>query len=1259
VVQEVLSDPANADGALKTHVDNFNNKVTVATYHTITSEAAAEWEIPAVVTSDATTVATANAAADTALAPAAAPAAVGAVQSLTTGLDIVSAGANGDTFAAVSSTVAGATVQTLNAGDNLTGGAGSDTLSLSNTSTGGATYGTGVIGSSIENITINAVQDTALDATLIAGVTSVTNNGSLNDVTVSGLATIPAVSVNASSGDTSVAMAATATVGTADEITVSLNGAAVTAASSLTAQGIEKFNVNASGTASGGATRQVTLVSSTATDVVITGDAASGLLVNLGGATTANAGSITGNDQANVVGFTADAADTISVDLGKGNDTLQIGSISASQTLAGGEGTDTLASAAAITTTTGANISGFEVVSTNGVRIALPTATNIVDTVVFTGAGGRVDGVTDNATVSQAVDGTNTVSNTTGWAGAANAITVAVGGATSTGSITQSLAATGIETATITNTQLSTDTTARSVGVSGNNLSKMTVVSPGTATMTITGGGTALAEVDASGVGGIVISTGLTTAAAGFKLTTGPGADTLTGGNGADTLIAGAGIDSINGGRGIDTMTGGAGADTFTFAANVVGGNTFSTLAAPDVITDFVSGTDKLAITNITTGAPSVFLGNFNSVATAQAAFAIAPVAGQAYFVNGDDQLYVIASAVGGGVAAVADTVISLTGVDALTAADLGIGSQGAGSAITINAASAALSNAASTNASAVSTVKDDAISVAAVASLVASTIDGGAGNDTLTIALAPGGFDARALWSNVENVVLTSGNTGALQIPTTIGMSVANNSATGAATVTLAGANQSVTSASAGLTTVAMGAGTGGSVNVSGTGGLTVTAAFGTTGQTLTNSGAGASSITATGVTGTFTGGPGADTVIMPNGTYTATLTGSTGTDVLTPNGTAVLLQGATISGFDTLDMSEAGVVVNTTLTPAQNNALTTLVSANGDDVVTVSATGAVTGLASAASSVVAYNLAAAGNVFTHNTADMDYLLTGGAAIDTFNMGARMDADDTIDGAGGVDILNITGAATGDAGYVNVETINVTYATALTFTTGAMAPAAASTINASTSAGAVTLDASAYVPNTSFGITDGAAGDTITVPTLDASRALTTVSLATGGADTVISIDGAHGVANTAFTMTGFQTGIVAGSDKLTLNNGAAATGFTTIAAAGAAVGKTLQDQNVFEINSGVGVVTDFTDTAAGATVELLLQTAMGTLTGNAASGHLVVYGGGAQAGNAAVYSFATTSNNADVTAATSTVELIGVINGVVADSFVASNFI
>lgn len=591
----------------------------------------------------------------------------------------------------------------------------------------------------------------------MAGVTGVTNNGSLNAVTVTGLAAIPEVSVLASSADTTATMAAAAVIGTADEMTVNLNGASTTSASNITAEGIEKFNVNATGTASGAATRPVTLTSATLKDVAITGTAASALSVNLAGATTAAAGSVTGNDAANTVLLTADAADTISVDLGAGNDVLSIGTVSATHTLAGGDGTDTLASTAAITTTTGANISGFEVVSAGAVSIALPTATNTIGTAAFTSTGGTIAGLATGGTVSLAqAAGTyaNTVSNTTGWTGTADSLNVAVGGATSTGVISNTVTATGIETATITNTQLATDVSARTVGVTSANLTKATVVSSGLAPITLAGGGVALAEIDASGVNGVFANTA-TTVTAGVKITSGAGADTLTGGTGADTLIGGAGIDTITGGVGIDTLTGGAGADTFVYGANASAAVSTSSLAAPDVITDFTSGTDKLSIAQPV----SAFLGNFASVASAQAAVAADGRTSLAYFVTSDEQLYVTAANTG--IASTTDTVITLTGVTSLVAADLQLGSQGTGNTIALAAATIPVVNTTSSNAtsSTLTTALDDTITSAASTALVGATaaIDGGLGQDILNSTLATAGLVTSLATAATTGVALTN----------------------------------------------------------------------------------------------------------------------------------------------------------------------------------------------------------------------------------------------------------------------------------------------------------------------------------------------------------------------------------------------------------------------------------------------------------------------------------------------------------------------
>jgi trimeric autotransporter adhesin len=71
------------------------------------------------------------------------------------------------------------------------------------------------------------------------------------------------------------------------------------------------------------------------------------------------------------------------------------------------------------------------------------------------------------------------------------------------------------------------------------------------------------------------------------------GADFLQGQAGDDVISGGDANDIIIGGTGRDTMTGGAGADTFRFA-----GASDSPANAQDLITDFVSGVDKLDFTN-------------------------------------------------------------------------------------------------------------------------------------------------------------------------------------------------------------------------------------------------------------------------------------------------------------------------------------------------------------------------------------------------------------------------------------------------------------------------------------------------------------------------------------------------------------------------------------------------------------------------------------------------------------------------------------
>lgn len=72
----------------------------------------------------------------------------------------------------------------------------------------------------------------------------------------------------------------------------------------------------------------------------------------------------------------------------------------------------------------------------------------------------------------------------------------------------------------------------------------------------------------------------------------GAGNDTIYGGQGDDVIAGGENDDFINGDKGNDNLSGNAGSDTFAFSQ--VG------TADADVVVDFVSGTDKIALASST-----------------------------------------------------------------------------------------------------------------------------------------------------------------------------------------------------------------------------------------------------------------------------------------------------------------------------------------------------------------------------------------------------------------------------------------------------------------------------------------------------------------------------------------------------------------------------------------------------------------------------------------------------------------------------------
>lgn len=163
---------------------------------------------------------------------------------------------------------------------------------------------------------------------------------------------------------------------------------------------------------------------------------------------------------------------------------------------------------------------------------------------------------------------------------------------------------------------------------------------------------------------------------------------TVTGGAGNDTLGGGVGTDTINGGDGNDGITGGAGVDTFVYANgdSVLTGGAGTT--GFDVITDYITGTDKIdnggtivlaanadAVGEATITATGLVT-SYNGVATAydtlaekidQIDLAIGGTAERAAVFTHDSKTYLYISVGTDTTNDGTDTIIELTGVTAAT----------------------------------------------------------------------------------------------------------------------------------------------------------------------------------------------------------------------------------------------------------------------------------------------------------------------------------------------------------------------------------------------------------------------------------------------------------------------------------------------------------------------------------------------------------------------------------------------------------------
>ena len=475
------------------------------------------------------------------------------------------------------------TANTTTMSDSLVGGAGDDTFIFAGAD--GLQAGDTVNGGKgTDTISVDASAAAALVMTAVTNIEKITTTGN-----GTGTITIDVIETNITT-----AVAAT------DTVAATIVGSLTLDASSLTnGTGLVDYDGSLVTTT----TKKQYLTGSAGADT-LTGGAGNDVISGASGADTITGGlgvdNLSGGDGADV--FLVGAA-------------AQLTGLSSTETISGGAGDDILRfavgnNALAIAATDLAGINSIKTVEF-AVTTTAPTLT--LTDAVFTANGSTTLAVTNrtdsNAGVNanaSALTATNSVQFTGTTVAAVN--DTFVGGAGNDTFTFSTAAAADALTATDTVTGgagtdtlvISTATTALTAltltGVTGIEAISVTGTTGGVGLLTLADGN--FATITGATISATALTTGalLVTAAAEddstFVITGGSAADSIIGGQLADTISGGIGADTIQGGLGADSLSGGAGADHFQYTL-VTQSNSTKT----DSITDFLSGTDKLAVT--------------------------------------------------------------------------------------------------------------------------------------------------------------------------------------------------------------------------------------------------------------------------------------------------------------------------------------------------------------------------------------------------------------------------------------------------------------------------------------------------------------------------------------------------------------------------------------------------------------------------------------------------------------------------------------
>jgi len=1173
-----------------------------------------------------------------------------------------------------------ATETTLSSADVIDGGGGNDLFRY-------ASSGMGPIneaGFEIKNvetvqITSDAVNGTTFDFTGTQGVQTIRNFNSSQDTTLTGLKTLaPTIELDSlgaqdrftSIVDTTIVYDVAATKGTDDAVQINVSGNLNTDGSSVgtvTANGIEIFNVKSTGSASA----FDALASNTLREMNITGDAdltlAGAVFTNTAAVNIVNAKDFTGNLDITLTNSGAANID-VAVTGGAGDDRADFSAgFDKNDAFDGGEGNDTLALTNGVAVVVNAadfgTVKNVEILEiTNGGQDVgankldldnFPGVTTVYYSANLAGAT-TVQDVASGITIKVNNPSGQNLTTTLKTDGASDVLNLQIEKLATAGETANVITAANFETVNI---DVRDD--AKVVGVGSltinqlaiNNATQLNIT--GDAHLNINNDGDpttpALTTLNAANLTGNLTLTGVDFAKAGATITLGSGDDTF----------------NVATADGADTITLGAGKDRIVYTAVAQSDRDM------DTITDFVSGTDVVDVRPLMGGigvASSVqFVGNRPTFAQAQGALSGATA--DAVFQQDEQILWVDVDK--NGTLDNNDFRVKLQGVTSLTAADLGFTK---GVTFTANVAGFNTANAADSVENNAVGPEDDVIN-ATVAQInaVGTTIDGKGGADVLNISGA-GVANLRAATGtldNVETITLAAATTG-------IQIEAADLKAGGGDISKIVGVTGTVQT-----------------VDVSGAADFTQT--------TLTNIEilTGDDDVTidenelASLTTINMAAGKTLTLKVNDNGVFNfsnVTLAFAAGTNKLAIKGAATvtldaadlntvldaaadqITGDATLGVINTLNFNDTVNLSIATVTDIDKvtigGANQTLTVGNGQfgsaNFTTVTGNGT-------------SNLTIVGDTAGADVIDLDTNNTKISGFDLIDVSAFDDAGDTVkldaNSVSAADPVVWVGDANtefeftedfnasnwtvtaGDFAKINLAAdVDLTVSekflsTSITQVLGD--PAGTETFTVNLSAGNTNADLSniTTVTNLDKITVNGSAGNnTITLGDTDTVRAITTIDISQGGQDTIV-IDNA-GVAangNNQVTIAGFQAG--AGGDILTLKiAGTAAATFQEVTAAGAAV--TAAPNGVIEIHANVGQAVDFTATANGGAIETLIANALGAAA--AGSYNVIIYGTGGAGIYQATFAAAADLAVTDVTA----LELIGVLQGVAADSLTSANF-